>query len=112
MPPKPRLLPDYPHVYGWGAARSTLERCRDKERRELLASLCRDSGIRGAAGLTYMAAQLRWWADEDRRAPIPRMSLRAFERALIEKRAVELLRPYMESRDRRLATKVSFPEAP
>jgi hypothetical protein len=105
MPPrKAKTLPDEA-IVGWGAARTILERCDIQARRELLAGLARGAGVQGAPGLDYLARLLRWHADEAP-SPIPRKELTGAECRFIERRAVELLEPYAEVEDQRLARKL------
>ncbi len=77
-------------LVGWAAAWAVLERVRDAELRDLLTELTRTAGVRGAPGLEYMAASLRWYAGAGE-APVPRMALSGPEASFIQGRAQNLL---------------------
>lgn len=85
-----------PHlaVTGWGAARTQLARVRDDEQRKLLTALAANAGVQTAPGLDYvtrlllhLAAGFDW--------PVPKAALDQFEINHCERRAKELLAPYV-----------------
>lgn len=99
-----RTIPDHP-ITGWNAARSQLERCKNPARRDLLAHLARRSGVQSASGLDYVARLLRYHVDEAD-LPAPRRALTVQEIKFIEHRVLELLDPYVEDGDLRLAPRL------
>jgi len=82
-------------LVGWAAAWAVLERVRGAELRGLLSELTRSAGVRGAPGLEYMAASLRWYAG-DGDAPVPRKALSGPEASFIQGRAQALLAAYAD----------------
>lgn len=89
-------------ITGWGAARKELERVKNPERREVLEALACSAGVQGAPAMEFVAKLLRWLAD-DGQAPVPPAKLRQHEVAYCERRARELLRPFLEAGDRRMS---------
>lgn len=79
---------------GWEACWRILDRVHDDGRRALLAELCRRSGVQGAAALGFLARMLRWHADGADYPTVPK-ALGGADAAYIERRAVELLDPYV-----------------
>lgn len=92
-------------LYGWGSAEAILKRCKDDDRRGLLTDLARQAGVQGAPALGYLARVLRWYADEGP-APVAPEKLKADEVRYCERRAKELLAPYVDADDPRLPRRI------
>jgi hypothetical protein len=90
---------------GWGAAQKHLDRCKDDDRKALLTALVKLAGVQGAPALEYVTRLMRYYVDE---ADFPSQSakLRQVEIDYIERRSKELLRPFVDGNDRRLAEKI------
>lgn len=90
---------------GWGAAQKILDRCKEDRRRELLTALVKQSGVQGAPALEYVTRLMRYYVDE---ADFPSQSarLRQVEIDYCERRSKELLRPFVEVNDARLASTI------
>lgn len=96
---------------GWGAAKKVLQRIEAEDRRALFTHFTKTLGVQSAPALEYGARLLRYYADE---ADFPSQSarLKQHEVDYIERRVRELLQPYVNAGDRRLARELRGGLAP
>lgn len=89
-------------IPGWGAAWTHLERVNDDVQRNTLSHLVRTAGLQGAPAMGHLAALLRYYAGTRKEVPAAPKGLHGDALALVERRAVEALRPYVD--------KATFPD--
>jgi hypothetical protein len=90
-------------IPGWGAAVKELQRVVDYDRRMLLATLTKDTGLQGAPALGYAAGMLRYLVDGGEFPAIP-AGLHPPEGAHVNHRVRGLLQPFVDVGDQRLGT--------
>ena len=81
-------------IPGWGAAWTHLERVNSKPQREALERMVRSAGLQGAPAMGHLAALLRYWTGTRKDLPAAPRGLSGDALALVERRAIEALRPF------------------